>query len=237
MILTYWNVRDNDRNDRIVVCIRGFVEEYEGKLMVLGDMNAYLGFLGEQKLNRNGEKLLNLMEECRLVMLNLDEMCRGEITREEGVHKSVIDFVLVNDILYGDFVVMDVDERKELFDLSDHCMIRVDFRIGMKDSDERMQKKIEYYRVKDDMKERFLLKMEERLMRVNVNEQECVFHEAVIGMCDEVLKRTRVVRGNSNENEWESVWMNEEIRREIGCLLYTSPSPRDKRQSRMPSSA
>ena len=25
--------------------------------------------------------------------------------------------------------------------------------------------------------------------------------------------------------------------REIGCLLYTSPSPRDKRQSRMPSSA
>ena len=25
--------------------------------------------------------------------------------------------------------------------------------------------------------------------------------------------------------------------RPIGCLLYTSPSPRDKRQSRMPSSA
>ena len=25
--------------------------------------------------------------------------------------------------------------------------------------------------------------------------------------------------------------------REINCLLYTSPSPRDKRQSRMPSSA
>ena len=24
---------------------------------------------------------------------------------------------------------------------------------------------------------------------------------------------------------------------ELGCLLYTSPSPRDKRQSRMPSSA
>ena len=28
--------------------------------------------------------------------------------------------------------------------------------------------------------------------------------------------------------------LNEQIRR---CLLYTSPSPRDKRQSRMPSSA
>ena len=28
-----------------------------------------------------------------------------------------------------------------------------------------------------------------------------------------------------------------EMKREMGCLLYTSPSPRDKRQSRMPSSA
>ena len=27
------------------------------------------------------------------------------------------------------------------------------------------------------------------------------------------------------------------IEDEYGCLLYTSPSPRDKRQSRMPSSA
>ena len=27
------------------------------------------------------------------------------------------------------------------------------------------------------------------------------------------------------------------IKEYIGCLLYTSPSPRDKRQSRMPSSA
>ena len=30
---------------------------------------------------------------------------------------------------------------------------------------------------------------------------------------------------------------HEIIRLNIGCLLYTSPSPRDKRQSRMPSSA
>ena len=28
-----------------------------------------------------------------------------------------------------------------------------------------------------------------------------------------------------------------EHRSPLGCLLYTSPSPRDKRQSRMPSSA
>ena len=31
--------------------------------------------------------------------------------------------------------------------------------------------------------------------------------------------------------------MNPDIASSYGCLLYTSPSPRDKRQSRMPSSA
>ena len=34
-----------------------------------------------------------------------------------------------------------------------------------------------------------------------------------------------------------SVEAREEFLVELGCLLYTSPSPRDKRQSRMPSSA
>ena len=29
----------------------------------------------------------------------------------------------------------------------------------------------------------------------------------------------------------------QKVKRMYGCLLYTSPSPRDKRQSRMPSSA
>ena len=32
-------------------------------------------------------------------------------------------------------------------------------------------------------------------------------------------------------------WINEDLKQNIFCLLYTSPSPRDKRQSRMPSSA
>ena len=31
--------------------------------------------------------------------------------------------------------------------------------------------------------------------------------------------------------------IKEEVRENLNCLLYTSPSPRDKRQSRMPSSA
>ena len=38
----------------------------------------------------------------------------------------------------------------------------------------------------------------------------------------------------TNEEEWERVLYGAKV---ITCLLYTSPSPRDKRQSRMPGCA
>ena len=37
--------------------------------------------------------------------------------------------------------------------------------------------------------------------------------------------------------EGEAVWVSNLVENMELCLLYTSPSPRDKRQSRMPSSA
>ena len=42
------------------------------------------------------------------------------------------------------------------------------------------------------------------------------------------------------ENSFRVIKMDyyvKEVMQDIDCLLYTSPSPRDKRQSRMPSSA
>ena len=48
---------------------------------------------------------------------------------------------------------------------------------------------------------------------------------------------------NRKEEDWKFSDLNQIIKKNIGelsfysCLLYTSPSPRDKRQYRMPSSA
>ena len=39
----------------------------------------------------------------------------------------------------------------------------------------------------------------------------------------------------NDKGEWEEISWDKAL--DITCLLYTSPSPRDKRQSRMPSSA
>ena len=59
------------------------------------------------------------------------------------------------------------------------------------------------------------------------------------------LADSRMPIGSSHDNTIQELWNNDKMRairnnmlegRE-SCLLYTSPSPRDKRQSRMPSSA
>ena len=47
---------------------------------------------------------------------------------------------------------------------------------------------------------------------------------------DELLKETEI----SPENFWAGF---EKTVNELACLLYTSPSPRDRQKSRMPSSA
>ena len=59
----------------------------------------------------------------------------------------------------------------------------------------------------------------------------------------QVISGTPVWDWDESEEEFRSIEVNDNSGRprkpkiSIACLLYTSPSPRDKRQSRMPSSA
>ena len=54
---------------------------------------------------------------------------------------------------------------------------------------------------------------------------------------DKLLKDNGMTWSAGLEPTMESDYTEEEYCQYVTCLLYTSPSPRDKRQSRMPSSA
>ena len=59
----------------------------------------------------------------------------------------------------------------------------------------------------------------------------------IIG-CGRFTKFDYLVKGQGETLEVQCVATRLEDKKQVkGCLLYTSPSPRDKRQSRMPSSA
>ena len=72
IVLVYMNVRDRERNryiysklDQSLFAIGG-----NSAVVVMGDFNGRVGFLGEQRRNYNGELLLEFMERWSLVMLN-----------------------------------------------------------------------------------------------------------------------------------------------------------------------
>lgn len=154
------------------------------------------------------------MEDCGLMMLNLDENCIGEITREDRGHASTIDFALVNGASYENFRKMDSDEGKHLLDLSDHCLLRTDFSIGQRVKQDRAQKRLDYYSVREDLKVGFLVRMEEVL--TGGDGEAGKFQDFVKKVSEELLKKTRTVRGNIvKKDEWEAVWMNEKIREQI----------------------
>ena len=95
--------------------------------------------------------MLEFAERWNLVVLNADERCEGVSTRVQGNERSVIDFYLVNERMYGMFERMKVDEHKEMFDMSDHCYLEAGFGV----EGERMNSKVneyewrEYFKVKD----------------------------------------------------------------------------------------
>ena len=100
-----------------------------------------------------------MMEKNNMILLNGDDRCEGETTREENNVKSAIDFVLVNISFYDNFMNMIIDEKKIWFDLSDHCLIQTVFEMCHRKSKIVKENKIvEYYTVKEENKESYVYK-------------------------------------------------------------------------------
>ena len=124
MILSYWATNDRNRNIVIIREIEEMLKKWEKqKIIILGDFNGHTGFLGPQKPNENGQKIINLLENNNLTLLNIDNKCKGEITWTNGIYSSTIDYVLCNENMYESFNCMYIDEQKKITNISDHCRI------------------------------------------------------------------------------------------------------------------
>ena len=62
-------------------------------------------------------------------------------------------------------------------------------------------------------------------------------HTDVIEEADVILLNTCSIREKAQEKVFSDLGRLRELKQNKPCLLYTSPSPRDQRGSRMPSSA
>ena len=84
------------------------------KLIVLGDFNGHIGFIGQQKIDRKGEMVIDWMNDFNLILINGNERCVGHHTWSRENQKSTIDFALMNNEAYKIFQKMKIDEEKEI---------------------------------------------------------------------------------------------------------------------------
>lgn len=163
---------DLERNRRIKYEIENKIENHDPEwgLMVLGDFNGHLGFLGYQEEDTNGRMVLDWMTNYSLILLNGDEKCEGTNTWERGNQNSAIDFMLVNNKMYDRFKHLHIDENKEQYDASDHNLMTATFRLNkQKAGVSNKWVTHQYYRTDEDSMCIFRREMESKLNHEEVN--------------------------------------------------------------------
>jgi len=162
--------------------------------------------------------MMDFVDKWNFSILNADDRCDGLYTRVHRNERTVIDYYLVNEQMYERFEQMEIDEKKEKYDMSDHCYMSACFRMKRsKECEEEAEVSIrEYYRVKDQRSmERFVSRMEEELgMREEMNVLE--MEELMGEVADECLKgKLKLKVSKSDGRVLEQPWMTEEIRNGI----------------------
>lgn len=220
MILVYFATGNKERNCKIVSEVERILSENKDKpLILLGDMNAHLGFIGMQKINENGKLVIDIMEKYGLILLNGDFNCEGETTWSRGNQKSAIDFILVNEEMYKSYIEMKIDESKQVFDLSDHHLVSALFKIERKTINYNAEvKEIVYYKINEETSRSLVDVMERKIADAEDTTLETLegFEDILRGSVEETMRRTlsRRVQDRNKENI-EPIWFNKAIKKEI----------------------
>ena len=199
----------NEQITREIQRIIGKYQSGEIGLIVLGDLNGHLGYLGYQEENSNGRIINDMIEENDLILLNIDERCRGIYTWERGDSRSAIDLVMVNDVAVARFREMEIDENKEKNDLSDHNLITIWFTIKKEQKTKEDVVAGEYYCFSEERKEKFRGEIREKLedmLEPNIVEINKTLKNAAD---THLLRRYRGDR--SKKDKREKPWMNMEV--------------------------
>ena len=209
---------DNERRKTIrKQCEKIIGESRNNAFIVLGDFNGHVGFLGYQKIDKNGEMIIEWMNDYNLTLLNAREETKGLYTWERGEQKSVIDYVLVNEEMELHIDKMEIDENKELMDISDHNLIKLSFRIDLESSKDFRNARWEitdYITTKKEVLEKFIVKMEESLTSKRVERME-ELDKMVEEEMQRSLKRSYKKKVLEEEQIEEKPWINDEIREKI----------------------
>lgn len=217
IVLIYMSVNDYGRNAEIrkeIKTIVGRAQQNEREIIILGDFNGHLGFIGSQKLDTNGKMILELMETYKLILLNDVPECKGAVTWQQGEKKSTIDFILTSEKLFTNFENMIIDENWEETCMSDHNLIKATFWTSKTQRRKyNKEKEIQIFKINNSRKEKFLKEVKEEIQdkdEINLHD----FNNVIKNKATKCMKVTIKIDSERNKLS-EPIWMNKKIKAEI----------------------
>jgi len=229
VMLIYMSVTDIELNHKLLQQIQNNIDIKENYI-VLGDFNGHTGYLGSQDMNKNGKLMLDFAEENSLIILNGHTECNGTITWESRGRQSVIDYILINDGMHKQFIKMDIDEARDIFDLSDHNLLTAEFVINTsnhKEFSNQICKEIKYLKINEETTQEFLNILKGKIN----NETSLENYEHIINEAKENSMTRSMKRRISNRNEQEEkIWFNKDIEKEIKLRKAYNRQMRNEQQ-------
>ena len=187
------------------------------RYIILGDFNGHVGFLGTQPINKNGELLMELAEDNNLTILNGHVDCNGITTWEQNEKKSTIDYILVDQQMPKMFHSMNVDEEKEVFDLSDHNLLAAYFNMKTplgREFTKNKFREITYLKKNEDTTHNFFNKV---IGNLRCDMTLLMYQQKIIEAQNQHMMTTMKRWLSKRTNEDEKIWFNKNIEREIQC--------------------
>lgn len=219
IILLYFSVinkrpDDENRNSAIKKGIEKEIEREEIPLLIIGDFNGHLQNLGYQREDKNGKIVREWAAKYNLVLLNEDEKCEGQKTWERGEQYSTIDMALVDEKLNKIIRKIWIDEKKEIFDLSDHNLIQINFEFEMNIS-QKDTKRIEnkYFSTKEEDLKNYVLEVRKMIIESEEFHGMENFVKIINAAAKKKLEKTYYK--NINGDKLEKPWFTEDIRKGI----------------------
>ena len=214
LLVIYAATNDVSRNDVLYKEIFSFMMKYEDeKMLIIGDFNGHIGLLGKQKIDKNGRRVLDLADRFNLSILNLDDKCVGDITWSQRGMESVIDFALINQTLYKEFVSMFIDEQGEILNISDHNMIQIELKCNRSNNTFSDNKKISFNSKSEKAIGNYINCVRNHLSQcdplLEIDKLNDIIREAEKSCLSVTIKKKI-----SNEKT-EAVWITKEIKKEI----------------------
>lgn len=225
----YYTVNDKILNREINDELVNIMETNENEaVLILGDFNAHLGFVGEQEINFNGKLVVEIMEKCSLTLLNCTNECEGTYTWSRGNQRSVIDFVLANQKACDIFDKMLIDEKQEKFDISDHNLIEIELKVTTNTQKviKPIIEKKSFYSCKPENIEKYLSVVENKLINNLVPDIQ-VFDEIIKQSGDEILKKTITIK-HKESGKQDAIWFSDDIKNEIKLRKLYNRSKRNE---------